>query len=45
MKLGVVRWFGEGEFNSDGYRVLWRQEKKNGVALIFDEKVAKCVER
>jgi len=47
MVLGEVRRIGEGDFNSDGYRVIYSggKKKENGVALIFDEKVAKSVEK
>jgi len=37
MGLGEVRWIGEGNFNSGGYRVIYSggKKKENEVALIF----------
>ena len=47
MGLGEVRWTGEGDFNSDGYRIIYSggAKKENGVAIMVEEKVVKSVEK
>ena len=50
--LGVseVRWKGSGDFESDGYRVIYSggKERQRGVAVILDKDTARsvtCVEQ
>jgi len=45
--LSEVRWREEGDFVSEGVRVIYTggEESKNGVAILLGERVAKCVDK
>jgi hypothetical protein len=45
--LSEVRWKEAGDFMSEGVRVIYTggEESQNGVAILLDERVAKCVDR
>jgi len=44
--LSEVRWNDAGDFTSEGVRVIYTggEESQNGVAILLDEKVEKCVD-
>src|SRR6218665_4087207 len=44
--LSEVRWKDAGEFMSEGVRVIYTggEESQNGIAILLDEKVARCVD-